>query len=54
MQKWLLCSLVILLHVSTAWAQESRSNRVLFLDGDGNYVEMADSEALSVAVICPV
>ena len=47
MQKWLLCSLVILLHVSTVWAQESSPNRVLFLDGDEDYVEMADSEALN-------
>ncbi|MFC1715181.1 two-component regulator propeller domain-containing protein [Candidatus Poribacteria bacterium] len=49
MQKWLLYLLVILLHISAAaiWAQESRPNRVLSLDGDGDYVEIADSEALN-------
>ncbi|MFC1713492.1 two-component regulator propeller domain-containing protein [Candidatus Poribacteria bacterium] len=49
MRRWLLYLLVILLYVSaaTACAQESGPNRVLSLDGDGDYVEIGGSENLN-------
>ncbi|MFC1713493.1 two-component regulator propeller domain-containing protein [Candidatus Poribacteria bacterium] len=49
MRRWLLFLFLALLYAYAAkvWAQESRPNRVLSLDGDGDYVEMADSEALN-------
>ena len=46
MRKWLLYILIILSSLSTAWAEDA-PNRVLSLDGYGDYVEMADSEALN-------
>ena len=49
MRRWLFLFYVMLFYVclSTAWAQENGPNRVLSLDGDGDYVEMADSEILN-------
>jgi hypothetical protein len=49
MRKRLLIFTVTLLClcVATARAQESGPNRVLSLDGDGDYVEVADSESLN-------
>ena len=46
MRKWLFYLLMILLYVSTVWAEDA-TNRVLSLDGDGDYVEIAHSEALN-------
>ena len=49
-RRWLFSLFMTLLSCvffTTAWAQEDRPNRVLLLDGDGDYVEMAESEILN-------
>ena len=46
MRKWLSYLLVILSCASSVWAQGVTPNRVLSLDGDGDYVEITGNEAL--------
>jgi len=46
MRKWLIYFLIIILYVSTIWAEDT-PNSVLLLDGDGDYVEVADNKALN-------